>query len=169
MGYLDRLDFNKVARNKVKKALQDIHDKVISSKEEASTSKDYLNNKQKVIFTTPLAGCSNIFQPPDFIKKSALYVEGQACSQYNKCLGCDNVLLTASHLPELFAMRRDYLLMMQTSRIMDTPYGVVIEENLLLLEEILSPTKSDFSPDELKEGERLSKFVETSVIDGVTA
>jgi hypothetical protein len=66
-------------------------------------------------------------------------------------------------------MRRDYLLMMQTSRIMDTPYGVVIEENLLLLEEILSPTKSDFSPDELKEGERLSKFVETSVIDGVTA
>jgi integrase len=169
MGYLDRLDFNKVARNKVKKALQDIHDKVISSKEEASTSKDYLNNKQKVIFTTPLAGCSNIFQPPDFIKKSSLYVEGQACSQYNKCLGCDNVLLTASHLPELFAMRRDYLLMMQTSRIMDTPYGVVIEENLLLLEEILSPTKSDFSPDELKEGERLSKFVETSVIDGVTA
>jgi hypothetical protein len=169
MGYLDRLDFNKVARGKVKQALQDIHDKVISPKEEVSSSKDYLKNKQNIIFTTPLAGCSNIFQPPDFIKKSSLYVEGQACSQYNKCLSCDNVMLTASHLPELFAMRRDYLLMMQTSRVMDTPYGIVIEENLQLLEELLSPKKSDFSPEELEQGERLSKFIETSVIDGVTA
>tara|TARA_R110002126_G_scaffold88837_1_gene212684 strand:- start:29083 stop:31437 length:2355 start_codon:yes stop_codon:yes gene_type:complete len=169
MGYLDRLDFNKVARGKVKKALQDIHAKVISSEKVVSGSKDYIKNKQNIIFTTPLAGCSNIFQPPDFIKKSSLYVEGQACSQYNKCLSCENVMLTASHLPELFAMRRDYLLMMQTGRIMDTPYGVVIQENLLLLEEILSPKKSDFSHDELEQGERLSKFVETSVIDGVSA
>jgi len=169
MNYLDRLDFNKVAREKVKQALQKIHDKVISPKKEISSSRDYLDNKDRIIFITPLAGCSNIFQPPDFIKKSSLYVEGQACSQYNKCLSCDNVLLTASHLPELFAMRRDYLLMMQKNRIMDTPYGVVIQENMFLLDELLSPKKSDFSPEELTQGERLSKFVETSIIDGVTA
>lgn len=64
----------------------------------------------QVVFKTPaLASCRNIFNPPDFIKKLSSYVPGSPCALYNMCLGCENVLLTASNLPELFAMGADYL------------------------------------------------------------
>ena len=170
MGYLERLDFNPIARTKITKALEHIHEKVVKS-ELSDKLEDVVipSNDQKIIFSTPLAGCANIFEPPEHIKTSKLYKKGQPCSQYNKCLSCDNVLLTKNNLPELFAMQRDYYILMQRNRILDTPYGFVIEENLSLLDEILSLDKSDFSSEELEEGQRLSTFIETGVIDGVGA
>jgi hypothetical protein len=168
MNYLDRLDFNRVARTKVKEALERIHEKVVNPHEDGKHSgQQYQDNPERIIFTTPLGGCTNIFNPPEFIRQSKSYVEGQSCSQYNKCLSCDNVMLTSTHLPELFAMRRDYQILMQRNRIMDTPYGVVINENLVLLDEILAPDKSAFTTEELDKAERLSRFVEVAVIDGV--
>lgn len=170
MNYLDRLDFNKVARIKVKEALLKIKGESDNSNQvKPKVSRNYKANKDNIIFTTPLGGCANIFNPPDFIKKSSMYVEGRPCSQYNKCLSCDNVLITIDHLPELFAMRRDYLQLMKLNRVMDTPYGLVIDENLSLLDEILSVKKSDFAEDELREGERRSQFVETTILDDVGA
>jgi hypothetical protein len=170
MGYLDRLDFNPIARKKITEALKHIHEKVVKS-ELSDKSEDVAipSNDQRIIFSTPLASCANIFEPPEHIKTSKLYQKGQPCSQYNKCLSCDNVLLTKNNLPELFAMQRDYSLLIQRNRILDTPYGFVIEENLSLLDEILSLDKSDFSSEELEEGQRLSTFIETGVIDGVGA
>ena len=86
---------------------------------------------------------------------------------YNMCLGCENVLLTASNLPELFAMERDYRKLAEVSRVMDTPYGHVVHENLSLLESIIGD-KSDFTAEELAEGRRLAEFVDTTIlIDGV--
>ncbi|BBL87853.1 hypothetical protein VroAM7_05060 [Vibrio rotiferianus] len=168
-NYLDRLDFSRVARQKLYAALKKIHTGALAQKNKSKRPKRYLDNEDQVVFTTPLGGCANIFDPPDFIRNSSAFVEGQACSQYNKCLGCENVMLIASHIPELFAMRRDYLLLMQNSRIMTTPYGVVIQENLSLLEEILTPGEDGFSKKELDEGERLSLFVETNIIDSAGA
>lgn len=64
-------------------------------------------------------------------------------------------------------MERDYLKLMEVSRIMDTPYGRVVRENLALLDGILN-SNSDFTPKELAEGRRLSEFVDTTVlVDGV--
>lgn len=86
---------------------------------------------------------------------------------YNMCLGCENVLLTASNLPELFAMERDYRKIVEVSRVMDTPYGQVVHENLSLLDKILGE-KSDFTTEELTEGRRLAEFVDTTIlVDGV--
>ncbi len=168
-NYLDRLDFSRIARRKLNEALNKIHSGALTQKDKVKSPKKYLDNEDQVIFTTPLAGCANIFDPPDFIRNSSAYVEGQACSQYNKCLGCENVMLIVSHIPELFAMRRDYLLLMQNSRITATPYWVVVQENLSLLEEILTPSENGFSKKELDEGERQSLFVETNIIDSVGA
>lgn len=167
INYLDRLDFNRVARQKLSDTLQNIHKKVMIPPK--SGTNKYLENKELIIFSTPLAGCSNLFSPPDFIKNSSLYEKGQPCSQYNKCLSCENVMIIAEHLPMLFAMKRDYMILMQRNRIMDTPYGVVIEENLAVLDEILNPKKSDFSEEELETGERLSMFEQTAYVDGATA
>lgn len=174
LAYLDRMDFNHIARSKLDVALRELHESAaevadnLSRCEAEANLIDVVNlDGPQVIFKTPLASCRNIFNPPEFIKKLSSYVPGSPCALYNMCLGCENVLLTASNLPELFAMERDYLTLKEVSRIMDTPYGRVVRENLALLEGILH-SKSDFSPEELAEGRRLSEFVDTTVlVDGV--
>lgn len=169
IGYLDRLDFNKVSREKLDAALAKIYsvamDELTVSPVE-SVAVD--NNDHNFIFKTSLAACRNIFNPPEFIKKLKSYVPGRPCSLYNKCLACDNVIITKSHLPMLFALQRDYLHMMSVTRVMDTPYAGVIKENLSLLEAILTPNDAGFSEEELRDGERLAEFEETSVlVEGV--
>lgn len=174
LAYLDRMDFNHIARSKLDVALRELHesaaelaDNRANGEAEAKLIEVVNLDGPQVVFKTPLASCRNIFNPPDFIKKLSSYVPGSSCALYNMCLGCENVLLTASNLPELFAMERDYLSLKDVSRIMDTPYGRVVRENLALLDGILH-SKSDFTPEELAEGRRLSEFVDTTVlVDGV--
>lgn len=174
LAYLDRMDFNHIARSKLDVALRELHESAAELVDNRSNSEaeanliDVVNlDRPQVVFKTPLASCRNIFNPPEFIKKLSSYVPGSSCALYNMCLGCENVLLTASNLPELFAMERDYLSLKDVSRIMDTPYGRVVRENLALLDGILH-SKSDFTPEELAEGRRLSEFVDTTVlVDGV--
>lgn len=167
MNYLDKLDFNRIAREKLTDAISKIHNRIFVKADDEASNK-FLDNPDKVIFTTPLGGCSNIFSPPDFVKKVSGFKKGSPCSQYNKCLSCENVMITVDKLPMLFAMKRDYMLLMQRNRIMDTPHGYVIEENLCLLDEILNPKKSDFDAEVLFRAEKLAQFEETAVIDGVT-
>ncbi|MNB96814.1 hypothetical protein D3C75_440290 [compost metagenome] len=51
---------------------------------------------------------------------------------------------------------------------MDTPYGFVVKENMSLLEGMLDPETSDFSEGELHNAQRLSDYIETTIlIDGV--
>ncbi|OPK07408.1 tyrosine-type recombinase/integrase [Pseudomonas sp. VI4.1] len=174
LAYLDRMDFNHIARSKLDVALRELHESAAEAFDQGPNNDaeanliDVVNlDGPQVVFKTPLASCRNIFNPPEFIKKLSTYVPGSPCALYNMCLGCENVLLTASNLPELFAMERDYLKLMEVSRIMDTPYGRVVRENLGLLDGILNKN-SDFTPKELAEGRRLSEFVDTTVlVDGV--
>ncbi|MCK2120187.1 site-specific integrase [Pseudomonas sp. PNPG3] len=177
-AYLDRMDFNTFARVKLDVALRELHDRAVEAADLAIAPKQHETQFENlievvqidapaVIFKTPLASCKNIFNPPDFIKRLSTYVPGRPCSMYNMCLGCENVLLTASNLPELFAMERDYRKLAEVSRVMDTPYGHVVHENLSLLESILGD-KSDFTAEELAEGRRFAEFVDTTIlIDGV--
>ncbi len=178
LAYLDRMDFNAIARSKLDVALRELHERAVESRDQADVATqiygdttNLINVVQmatpEVVFKTPLASCRNIFNPPEFVKKLSTYVPGSPCSMYNMCLGCENVLLTASNLPELFAMERDYLKLVEVSRVMDTPYGQVVRENLALLDKILNES-SDFSSEELAEGRRLAEFVDTTIlVDGV--
>lgn len=168
MEYLDRLDFNKKAREKLKEKLNKIHENVFV-KDENENPVD-LNGEETPMFVTPLASCRNIFDPPEHVKKLPSYIAGKPCSSYNKCLSCDNVVIMKTHLPELYSMQREYLEMVSHSRVMDTPYGRVIEENLMLLDEILNPELSDFSEDDLERAKEMSRFIEITVaIDGVVS
>jgi hypothetical protein len=65
-------------------------------------------------------------------------------------------------------MYRDYSRLVEVSRVMDTPYGFVVKENMALLKTMLHPETSDFSEEELMEAQRLSEYIETTIlIDGV--
>jgi hypothetical protein len=167
INYLDSLDFNLNSRGLLDNKLSEIHELTLAE-QVSEVSKDDTENEVEIIFQTPLAGCKNIFDPPDFVKSLSNYVPGSPCSQYNKCISCDNVIITCNHLPEIFAMQRDYLLLTTHSRVMDTPYGYVIKDNLRLINSIVDSEQSDFSTAELEQGLRLSEFIETTILaDGV--
>lgn len=170
IGYLDSLDLNSISRIKINDKLKEIHqstlDKQIEKLPRGIKSKN--DDELVITFHTPLAECRNIFDPPDFVKNLSSYIPGTPCSQYNKCLGCDNVIITAKNLPEIFAMKRDYTLLTKHSRVMDTPYGHVISENLELIKGITDPELSDFSLEDLEDGQRLAEYIETTIlVDGV--
>lgn len=77
------------------------------------------------------------------------------------------MIITARNLPEIFALERDYTLLTEYTRVMDTPYGRVIRENLNLIKCITDPQLSDFSTVELEDGQRLAEYIETTIlVDG---
>jgi hypothetical protein len=166
MRYLDQQDFNRITRDKIKDKLTEIHinanSSVISSL--PLTSGEKSEEIEIHMVSTPLATCKNIFSPPDFVKELPSYVPGKACSIYNMCLRCPNNILTTSDLPKLFAMKRDYLFKIQNSRVLDTPFGQVIRDNLELINLIITPESSDFTIEELNEAENLSIYIETTEI-----
>jgi len=165
LGYLDRMDFNKQARLKIQEKLQQIYENSWVPKEQMSISAPE-KYRGEIIFKTPLGGCANIFNPPDFVKNSKGY-DGGACSNFNKCLSCENVIITQSHLPDLFALFRDYQTAWQHGTVASTPYGSVIRENIEILKSILGDD-SEFEKGELEEAERLSRYIDSAVrIDGV--
>lgn len=167
--YLDSLDFNSISREKLNDKLKEIHQSTLDGQTEELTQKVESKNDAELVVTfhTPLAECKNIFDPPDFVKNLPSYTSGTPCSQYNKCLSCDNVIITAKNLPEIFAMQRDYTLLTEHTRVMDTPYGYVIRENLELIKGIIDPELSDFSIKELEDGQRLAEYIETTIlVDG---
>ncbi len=165
LAYLDRMDFNSQAREKINEKLNQIYHSAL-----IATDKDDIepSNTQRgeVIYKTPLGGCANIFNPPDFIKNSNSY-DGGACSNFNKCLSCPNVIITRSHLPDLFALFRDYQAAWGHGAIARTPHGEVVRENIEILASILGKD-SEFDQKELAEAERLSLYIESTIlIDGV--
>lgn len=74
-------------------------------------------------------------------------------------------MLTEKHLPELFAMQRDYLATLESSEVVNTPYHVVVLENLSLLDDILNPETSEFEEDTLIQAKENSLFIETTILD----
>lgn len=163
MRYLDIHDFGLTARKKIRDKLLEIHSNIGSSMSNNTRKKVGLRNSQESLpISTPLATCKNIFDPPESVKALPNYTPGKPCSTYNMCLSCPNVIITKTDLPKLFAMKRDYLIKIQNSRILDTPFGNVIKSNLALLNSILDPAISEFGLEELDDAERLSLYIETT-------
>ncbi|GLH22041.1 hypothetical protein BR1R3_47830 [Pseudomonas atacamensis] len=175
VGYLDKLEFSKAARKVVDEALQKIHKEYVLAEASAASAPksniDIQNNPDSpaVIIRTGLVECRNAYDPPLEIRRLPGYKKGNPCSLLNKCLSCRNCIITVSNLPDLFAMRRDYLVMMETSAVAQTPYGRIIRENLLTLESILTPSPQGFDSQQLDHAERLSEHILTStLVEGMT-
>lgn len=161
IGYLDRNDFNFIARKNVQDKLEAIHSSA-TTKVESSNQENISYVPDLPVIKTSLSGCKNIFNPPPFIRAIKGYIEGTPCSQFNKCLSCDNVIITKKDLPELFALERSYKSTIAQVGSDQTPYYPVIVENLSLVQKIIDPDTSDFSRFELDEAERISLHIELS-------
>lgn len=177
--YLDGLEFSKTSQKVVDEALRKIHKEAVveaaSQKKSAADTQDSngsatdQSDSLAVPIKTGLVECRNVYDPPEEIKKLAGYKQGSPCSLLNKCISCRNSIITVSNLPGLFAMRRDYRSMMETSAVSQTPYGRVIRENLEVLDSILTPSVQGFDAEQLEQGERLSRYIITStLVEGMT-
>ncbi|PYY80184.1 site-specific integrase [Pseudomonas sp. TKO26] len=164
MAYLDQMDFNPMARRMLNKVLHEMQQGTLDETPKLIPTETIESIPEAVPLRSGLANCMNVFDPPAFIKALASYDPSKPCTLFNKCLSCSNSIITVSHLPELFAMRRDYQRMIEVNRVLDTPYGAVILDNLDVLNNILEPETSEFSVEELTRAERLSENLQVSIL-----
>lgn len=167
MAYLDQMDFNPMARRMLNKVLHEMQQDTLDETPKLIPTKTIESTPEAMPLRSGLATCMNVFDPPAFIKALASYDPSKPCTLFNKCLSCSNSIITVSHLPELFAMRRDYQRMIEVNRVLDTPYGAVILDNLDVLNNILHAETSDFSVEELIKAERLSENLQVSIMTEV--
>lgn len=169
MAYLDQMDFNPMARKMLNKVLREMHQETMDESVTIIPTKTIESTPKGMPMETGTVTCMNVYDPPDFIKNLKDYDPSKPCTLFNKCLSCSNSIITVSHLPELFARRRDYQRMIEVNRVLDTPYGTVILDNLDVLNSILDPETSDFSANELAKAERLSENLQVDILtEGVT-
>lgn len=169
IAYLDQMDFNPMARRMLNKVLHEMQQDTLEEAPKLIPTKTIESTPEAMPLRSGLANCMNVFDPPAFIKALASYDPSKPCTLFNKCLSCSNSIITVSHLPELFAMRRDYQRMIEVNRVLDTPYGALILDNLDVLNNLLDPDTSDFSVEELTKAERLSENLQVSILtEGVT-
>ncbi|WP_448123746.1 tyrosine-type recombinase/integrase [Pseudomonas veronii] len=165
INYLDKLEFNRTAREVNSKALTEIHKGTIIQDAKSATKHKPSTpgtSSSPVIIKTGLVSCRDALNPPDEITKLPSYKKGSKCSLLNKCLSCSNSIITVSNLPDLFAMQWDYISIMSTSNVAETPYGTVIRENLEVLNSILTPSEHGFTAEQLEEARRLAEHIVTN-------
>jgi Phage integrase family len=115
------------------------------------------------IFKAPVCHCKNPYDPPEVVKKSKSYHEGDACTFWNMCLQCENVLITEMNLPKLCAYRNE--IRRALSNLNEIPrQGELYKKILMILDEILSPDVL-FPQSKLEWADELAMEAEFEVLD----
>lgn len=96
-----------------------------------------------------IADCKNVFDPPERVKRAIDYVPGQACTRFNMCLFCRNVVVLKEHLPSLAAYRAE-ILATQGNNVQNLPYSGLYDQTLAVLNNLLNPKLSQFTSDEIE-------------------
>lgn len=104
-----------------------------------------------VPFKGLISDCKNVFDPPRSVRLAADFIEGQACTRFNMCLLCKNIVLMKEHLPPL-AHYRNQIRVAMTNTGVDLPHVAFYEKSLAILDHIFDPEVSEFSEEELDEG-----------------
>jgi integrase len=115
------------------------------------------------IFKAPTCHCKNPYDPPDVVKNSKSYHEGDACTFWNMCLQCENVLITEMNLSKLFAYRNE--IRRALSNVNEIPrQGELYKKILMILNEILLPDVL-FPQEKLEWAAELAEDAEFEVLD----
>ena len=139
LAYIDRLRWTSDFHRKIEKALTTIR----------NNKKEYERRPLPVaitrnapagdfVFKAPVSHCKNPYDPPQSVRNSGSYTEGDPCSYFNMCLSCENVLITEMNLPKLVAYRRE--ISQALGNLNEIPrLGELYKKTKMILDEILSP------------------------------
>jgi integrase len=164
LAYIDRLKSTTDFHRKIQRELTIIKENKRSHERKPLPIATTATAKPgKFIFKAPVCHCKNPYDPPDIVKNSKSYHEGDACTFWNMCLQCENVLITEMNLPKLFAYRNE--IRRALSNINEIPrQGDLYKKTLMILDEILSPDVL-FSQEKLDWAAELAMDVEFEVLD----
>lgn len=112
------------------------------------------------IYKGLVSDCRNVFDPPDFVKATPNYVEGNACGRFNMCLFCHNIIVFRRHLPKLAAYRKQ----IRSSNIEDVPNASFYSETLAVLDNLFDPEFGEFTREDIDWAEEQSQY-ETVAVD----
>lgn len=115
------------------------------------------------LFKGVISNCKNVFDPPDLVKRTVDYVAGQACTRFNMCLFCRNVVILKEHLPRLVAYRTQ-ILAIKANNIQNLPHAHLYDQTLSVLDNLLDPSVSQFTLEEIQWASDLAPDVDI-VID----
>lgn len=101
MAYLSRRNLDVTANRVLRNALEQIH----ANREEFGTESCARPSDEKPIqiFRGIVSDCKNVFDPPKKVRLARSYQAGKACSRFNMCLFCKNIIIFREHLPLLIA------------------------------------------------------------------
>lgn len=101
------------------------------------------------LFKGLISDCKNVFDPPDKVKRTVGYVPGQACTRFNMCLFCRNVVVMREHLP-LLAAYRAQILAAQGNNVQNLPHASFYDESLEVIENLLDPELGEFTGQDIE-------------------
>lgn len=142
--------------------LQRIHDTL----QYANTSETPETKAPVTPFKGAFCDCKNIFDPPEEVKKLSSYRRGQACSWFNMCLSCKNVVITKFHLPLLYNYRTQ-ITSSEVYRSGQGPYPQIYNKTLDIIDSIFDEQRSPFSKDEIDQAIMLAEQSVKQYVDSV--
>ncbi len=166
LNYIESNQLNYVAKRETKKALDNIFLNNSWAKEKSLTYATSRIEDENFIYKGLLCDCKNPFNPPKEVKSLKNYVSGQACSRYNMCLFCENVLIFKKHLPLAWVYKRQ----IETSfskKQGDLPNELFYKRTLDIIEHLFEPLESEFSEYDIEWAKRVAEEMDV-MIDPVT-
>jgi hypothetical protein len=164
--YLARNKIEPRANKEIKHALENIHKNIVWQQE---SNPIYAGTDTSagcsVVYKGIISDCKNVYDPPEEIKKAKDYQPSQACTRYNMCLFCKNVVLMRHHLPMLILYQQQ----IQDSpgfANADLPNMHHYQRTLDVLDSVLNPAKSEFSHSDIEHARAASQYMD-AIIDPV--
>lgn len=139
LSYIDRLKWANDFHHKIERALTSIRrNKQEYERKPLPVAITRNATPGNFIFKAPVCHCKNPYDPPEAVRRSGSYHEGEACTYFNMCLSCDNVLVTEMNLPRVVSYRSDIELAL--TNVSDIPrQGELYKKTKMILDEILAP------------------------------
>jgi hypothetical protein len=160
LTYIEQRTLDVVAEREVTSALE----RIWSNREEFSApARQQRRTIPIVAFKGLISNCKNVFDPPRSVQLAADYVEGQACTRFNMCLLCKNVVIMKEHLPVLAHYRSQVRVAISNAGV-DIPHVALYEKSLAILDQIFDPNTSEFSEEDIDEGVAAAEYLDV-VID----
>lgn len=151
--YLEEHDLMGFINEKIERVLKNIHKKSFKPEVERPTVSE-IPIQTKMPMAT--CDCRNPLEPPDSIMKSSDLIQGQICTQYNKCLFCSHAVISTHHLPTIFMIQIKHE--RNLDEIEGSPLEKTVREELKFLKDHVTGKGSPFNRQQLKEAKELAEI-----------
>lgn len=111
-----------------------------------------------------LCHCRDPYAPPERIRNASKYVPGNACTYFNMCLTCENVLITEGSLPKLINYKLQIEMELSAGLANEPRKTNLYEKTLSIIGQILQPDEL-FTQDELDHAHELARVEVDEVLD----